>query len=265
MTAASAGAELGWSEGKVLYLESRRSRRPDPHDIALLADLYASRGARINPELRDALIRLARDAREPRWWQPWEDVLSEDYATYIGLEAEASEIWNTEPLVIPGLFQTLDYARALAATGEGRRADAQRRAEIRAERQKVLTRSPQPLRLHAVIGEAALRVQIGGPEVLAAQLTHLAEIAGRPHIEVLVVPFDAGAWPGLPGSFAILRFPRADDPDAAYLETQAGQYWAEDPVEVHVYHDRYRRCAEASLSPTGSLEMIRRRAAEIAR
>lgn len=62
---------------------------------------------------RDGLIQLTREARQPGWWHSFRDVLPNPYEVYIGLEAGATSIRNFEPMVVPGLLQTADYAREI--------------------------------------------------------------------------------------------------------------------------------------------------------
>lgn len=72
-------------------------------------------------------------------------------------------------------------------------------------RQAVLTKDP-PLRLWAIVDEAALHRPVGGRDVMKAQLGRLAEAVGLPQVTVQALPYDVGGHPGMAGSFVILRF-----------------------------------------------------------
>jgi transcriptional regulator with XRE-family HTH domain len=102
---------LEWSTSTSFRIETGRSR-PQPGNVRVLLDLYGVTG----PE-RDGLIQLAREARQPGWWHSFRDVLPNPYEVYIGLEAGAATIRNFEPVVIPGLLQTPDYAREMFRRG----------------------------------------------------------------------------------------------------------------------------------------------------
>ena len=106
---------------------------------------------------RDGLIQLTREARQPGWWHSFRDVLPNPYEVYIGLEAGAASIRNFEPVVVPGLLQTADYARETFRNGprELDPDEVQRRVEVRLARQQILARDDRP-RLWAVIDEAVL-------------------------------------------------------------------------------------------------------------
>ncbi len=132
------------------------------------------------------------------------------FADYIGMETVAAETWTYEAEFIPGLLQTAQYtevvSHALKPTNSPE--EIARIVRLRAERQRRLT-GEEPLTLRAVINEAAVRRAVGGPEVMRAQLRHLADMATRPNVTVQVLPFSAGAHRGMLGSFAALRFPKS--------------------------------------------------------
>ena len=103
--------QLEWSTSTLFRIETGRSR-PQPGNVRTLLELYGVTG----PE-RDGLIQLTRDARQPGWWHSFRDVLPNPYEVYIGLEAGAASIRNFEPVVVPGLLQTADYAREIFRNG----------------------------------------------------------------------------------------------------------------------------------------------------
>jgi hypothetical protein len=96
--------QLEWSTSTLFRIETGRSR-PQPGNVRTLLELYGVTGAE-----RDGLIQLTREARQPGWWHSFRDVLPNLHEVYIGLEADAASIRNFEPVVVPGLLQTADYA-----------------------------------------------------------------------------------------------------------------------------------------------------------
>src|SRR5215470_7783496 len=199
--------QLEWSTSTIFRIETGRSR-PQPGNVRILLELYGVTGAE-----RDGLIQLTREARQPGWWHSFRDVLPNPYEVYIGLEAGAASIRNFEPVVIPGLLQTADYAREMFHRGprELDRDEVERRVEVRAARQEILSREDRP-RLWAVVDEAVIRRIVGGPQVMHDQLRHLVECAEHGKTTIQVVPFSAGAHAGTGGSFVILDFPEPTDP-----------------------------------------------------
>jgi transcriptional regulator with XRE-family HTH domain len=246
-----AARQLEWSTSTIFRIETGRSR-PQPGNVRVLLDLYGVTGSE-----RDGLIQLARDARQPGWWHSFRDVLPNPYEVYIGLEAGASSIRNFEPVVVPGLIQTEDYARAMFRNGprELDRDEVERRVEVRMARQQVLARTDRP-RLWSVIDEAVIRRVVGGTEVMRGQLRHLADCAEQGKTTIQVVPFSAGAHAGTTGPFVILEFAEATDPAVVYVETLAGDIYLEERADVNRYILAFDRLLAAALHPDDSVRLI---------
>lgn len=215
--------------------------------------------------LASELLALAREGKQRGWWSKYADTLFPPYATYIGFESEASELLVYETLVVHGLLQTEDYARAVFDTSVDTRNSeevVERKLKVRMERQELLTRS-HPLKLWAILDESVLHRQIGGTEVLVGQLAHLVEASRLPNITVQVVSFDAGANPGMIGSFTVVRFPSRDDPDIVYLEGATGDLFVESD-DAFMYTDVFDHLRATALSPTDSRLRIERAMRETA-
>jgi transcriptional regulator with XRE-family HTH domain len=251
-----AARQLEWSTSTIFRIETGRNR-PQPGNVRVLLDLYGVTGAE-----RDGLIQLARDARQPGWWHSFRDVLPNPYEVYIGLEGGAASIRNFEPVVVPGLLQTEEYARAMFKGGprELERDDVERRIEVRLARQQILTRDDRP-RLWAVIDEAAIHRLVGGPAVMRAQLGHLIDTAEQGKTTVQVVPYRAGAHAGTTGPFVILDFPEPTDPSVVYVETLAGDIYLEERADVNRYTLAFDRLLAAALHPDDSVHLIQQAAA----
>lgn len=259
LTAKDVDKALGWTTGKLARIERGDWLRPDLRDIRQLLELYQVTDERE----REAVLTLARQGRERGWWHPYREQLSEHYTTYIGLEAEAASVLTFEALMIPGLLQHPDYARALMSDGPAELDGAQisTRIEIRMQRQQLLTAETDPLRLWAIVDEAVLDRPVGGDDVMAVQLRHLIELAELPRVTIQVVPRAIGAHPGMHGPFTILEFPEPLDPDAVYTENIGGELLQEEPSDVARFKTAFQRLQSVALSPKESLAMIAAKAA----
>ncbi len=135
-------------------------------------------------------------------------LLPQEYRDFISLEAGARSARTVELSVVPGLLQTPEYARAVtrAALGGLPEPKVDALVDVRLARQAVLRADP-PLELSAVLDEAVLRRQIGGPGVMAEQLRHLVRVAGLPQVRLQVLPFSVGGISASPdrSSFSHLR------------------------------------------------------------
>lgn len=132
-----------------------------PADLRLLLDIYDVHG-----DQRDALLTLARQARERGWWQSYASAIPEWFQVYLGLEAEASLVREYAAELVPGLLQTAGYGAAFlhAPPAPAAEDELARRATVRMGRQERLT-GEDPPEYWAVLNEAVIRRPVGGPQV----------------------------------------------------------------------------------------------------
>lgn len=187
------------------------------------------------------------------------DDLTAKYRRFRLDEAEAHQERTLDTVIVPGLLQIPEYAAAIAharrplerSPGWTEHAGAERR-----ERQGLLHREPEPLQLHTLVHEGALRTVIGGAEIMTAQLEHLLDMAERPNITIQVVPFDHGAHGAMTGPWFLLSFPEEDEADAAYTESMTGADNVGDPDDVARLAQVWQTIAETAPSPQRSTDMI---------
>ncbi|MCZ9339517.1 DUF5753 domain-containing protein, partial [Streptomyces sp. TRM76130] len=168
-----------------LYRIEKPEGRPQMRTLMTLLDLY-----QVSDSQRARITALHEGADTQGWLRPYHDALRDEYNTYIQFEAEAKAVRNWEALYVPGLLQTEDYARVVIKghLPDASPDDLEQRVRARMERQAVLSKE-HPLQLAAIMDEAALRRQVGGPAVMADQLRRLQELADLPHVSVQVIPY----------------------------------------------------------------------------
>lgn len=247
-----AGASIGVGESKLGRIEIGRVGLEE-HEVKQLLELYGIH----DPQERDALLALAREANRPGWLQAFSGAMPAWFRPYVDLEEAAQVIRTYEVQFIPGLLQTEEYARAVVAHGlsEPPEEEVARRVELRLRRQRILTAS-NPTRLWAVIDEAALWRPIGGSEVSRAQLRALLDAARLQNITVQVMPFRVGGHAGEAGAFTILRFPEPELHDIAYLEQLTGAMYLERDDDMDHYGAAMERLCVQSASPEESMDLI---------
>lgn len=248
MSSDEAARRLDFSRSKLYRIENGRTR-VDADDLEDMLDLYDVR----SPE-RDALIQLGRDSRRRGWWTTYRDVFT---GSYVSLESAASVIRENSHIV-PGIFQTADYARAIIAeTRPAMDADeVGRRVAARTARQKALLDRAEPPEIHVVLDEAALHRQVGSPEIRSRQLTALAEASRRSNVTLQVLPFAAGANAGMEGEFVILAFPDDEDPPVAYVEGLFGDVYLESEEELGRFSLAWTHLLGKALTPADSAAII---------
>jgi hypothetical protein len=241
------GKRLGYS-GELVGKVENRERRP----TAQFADACDTQF----PELAGLFARLVAEAEQahsiyPSWFASWVDA-----------EQRASVIRWWEPLLIPGLLQTAEYARALFDTWQAVVPSADTNADVvaRLDRQGILDR-PVPPSVWVLIDETVLYRSVGGQKVMHDQLLHVADMSERPRVTVEVLPSDAGAHVGLLGAFAIAGF--ADDtPGIVYLESPDAGETTKHPATVAKIDLTYDTLRTEALGGRASRELIRKVAEE---
>ena len=262
LTGDEAAAKLGWSGSKISRIELHRiGVKRD--DLAKLLDLY-----RVESPYREELQALASESTRVGRLESVVAGLPADYAEYLSAEDEARSIWNWDPLVVPGLLQTEDYARAVHAGYQSMfrlpPGDAERRITLRHMRQQLLTREPA-LELFIVIDESVLRRRFGDNAVMRRQLLRVTEVSEMPNVDVQVLPL-GGDHPTTMGAFSYMQFPQVHDVplrDIVSVEHLTGSYYLEDEEQTFRYRVTFEALREKSLDVTESRDLINRTAGDL--
>lgn len=247
LSTAEATKLLGWYSGKVSKVEQGDKSVTDK-ELSTAISVFGIEAGRAN-----VLTRLATEARRklpparvPEW-----------ATKYVNLIAAAAEIKLFFPDSFPGTVQTLNYARAVLASGVTvAPADVERMAEERAKRVGRLTRD-DAARLWLIVGEEALHREVGGKAVLREQLEQVSTLAEAPNITVQLVPFDGGAHPCHGTAFTIISLIEGR-PGIVYSEGLTGSDYL-GREHVRVYNLAYDNLRAAALSPQATLDVLTRR------
>ncbi len=251
LTADAAAKSVDRTESWMSKLERGRTGLTRIY-LEKLLELY-----QVGPDVQAELVDLAKGGRERGWWSKFAGILSKQYSSYIGFEAEANRLLIYEGLVVHGLLQTPEYARTVirASNPDDPPGVVDRKVEVRLNRQKRLN-VEQPLSLWAVLDEAVLRRIISGNRTVhLAQLDHLLALADEDseRVRIQVVPFDDSNHPGMLSSFTIMEFP--NDPELVFIEGLTGDLY-EDPPESQRYRVVFDNLRAAAMSETQSRERI---------
>ncbi|MFD7897663.1 helix-turn-helix domain-containing protein [Streptomyces sp. NPDC059743] len=225
----------------------------DP-DIIALCKLYAVE----DDEVVADLLRLAKLDRERRKAKGWWNALDQgNLREYIAMEDAALKMRAWQLSLVPGLFQTPDYTRSMVvpdiATDDI--GHIEQIVDVRRRRQARLY-GDDPLQVHAVIWEAALRQLIGGRQTMGKQLAHLRELTELTNVQIQVLPFRAGGYPGVGGPFNILSFAEEGAVDVVHMDGLRSTVWVEGAEESAAYAGLFGRLCAVSLSPYDSVQLI---------
>jgi transcriptional regulator with XRE-family HTH domain len=242
---------LGLARSTLSRIENARASARPPIVRALLA-VYGVQG-----DEAEALIQIAKEASKRGWWYSYRDVIPDWFETYVGFESEASLIQAYEPQVVPGLLQTEEYARAILGLPWQKLPpdEVERRVKARLGRQQVLD-GERLVEYHVVITEAALRSQVGSPEIMRDQFAMLRSMVEQRRATIQVLPFTAGPLASSYGPFVVLDFPSTEDPPVGYVEHLTGGVLLEEAAEIQRYRMVFNHQCAAALSVEESVTLI---------
>lgn len=221
-------------------------RVPKVEEVALLLGQL-----RVSVEERGRLFELAEHAREPNWLEKEMPDAPAILTTLAEYERTAASIFSWQPMVVHGLLQTPDYARAILAYGGSPAQLVEQRLRVRTIRQAAIREYRAP-ECSILLGESALRQPIGGPEIHLDQLRHLLELPRR--LAVRIVPFGGGFHPGLNGSFSVFEY--SDLPAIVFLDQHRGSAYIYDEDQVADYKSAAKTMASLALSADESRAFI---------
>ncbi|MGW8397802.1 helix-turn-helix domain-containing protein [Streptomyces lydicus] len=184
----------------------------------------------------------------------------ERYRRYMTLEAEAVSLWHFGVSTVHGLMQTEEYVRAVLAVGGTKGDELTRQVEARMGRRELLSGENAPP-FRTILSEAVLRTSLEAPQEWKQQLEHLAEVAGRPHVTLHVLPHAAGPHGLVSTDVIFLRLP--DGRTVAYTENAHRGELIEESSSVERLQRAYDAVRDLALSPAESRKFVMRMLEEV--
>ena len=245
-------------------LETAKSM-PRLVDVKALLDYYAEEKPEAVPAAtRERILALVEPSRETEWFTSFRDVLSSDLTDgdaqrYVEYESIARSVRSYEPVLVPGLLQTREYARAvtdIVFPDQPRRA-RDRFVDFRMERQRVLDPAGGSLDFKVVIDEGVLLRRIGSGKIMKAQLAALREqiTDGRPNVSVQIASATASARALFGGAFLVMEL-RDDAQGLVYLEGREGSQFLQTPEHVERYTAMFAELSEVATDSERSARLI---------
>ncbi|WUD61238.1 DUF5753 domain-containing protein [Nocardia sp. NBC_00511] len=274
----AAGLHIEISPQTLGRMEDGQKIKISTVQIGSLLDFYAI--GEPSPERSEILglwdevkqeIRVAkRSGSSAGWWRAYSDQYAYHFDQYLALEATACGITVFQLALIPGLLQHPDYRRAMIriADPELSAVDIERRLELAARRQSMLTERADTVGMKCLLSEAVLGHRPGGREVMAAQCRFLAELTTRPNIALRIVPSDADGHLGLVvQSFTLLEFPplssrNLTEPPVVYVEGYEGALYLEHSSVIERHRRAIANIEQVALSESDTKQLFSRFAEE---
>lgn len=244
---------MDWSPSKLIRIEGGQVSI-STNDLRALLSFYNIKDSR----RITSLLELARSSRGTSFYDQFGSVLKPGFREYLAYEGMASVIRQYDPVFVSGLMQTEEYARGVLEQAAGFDSDNVERAwRVRQHRQEAVHEREDPPELFFIVDEAVIRRQVGRSDrTMVRQMQRLKEYAAEPHITLRVLPFSAGAHPGMLGNFIMLEFREADIDDLVHLESVDELTIKDDAELIARYLDRFEKLENASLAPEDSLVFL---------
>ena len=240
---------VGCPSTTISKIETGERNVPEPH-LRLMLQCY-----NVQPAHAAALVVLAKQAREPGWWRTRAFTVPKWFDEYLGLETAATAADTYESEYVPGLLQTPRYIEAILVSTAGSSNNSEGAAAVRTTRQQRPT-SDNPLTVRTILNEAVLWRPIGSAEVLREQLAALRVAAeSNPNVTLRVLPFSAGAHPGMTGPFTILRFPE-EAMDVVFIELRGDAVYRDRAGDLQQYTEVFERLSSLALSEFDTISLL---------
>ncbi|MFI5806636.1 helix-turn-helix domain-containing protein [Streptomyces sp. NPDC051561] len=251
LTTTEVGRLLGVGQGQFSNIETGRFG-VSAERLRVLAATY---GCTDQPFV-DALTVMAED-RTRGWWSEYRDILPPAFLDLAELEHHGMSLRTATTAHVPGLLQTFEHAQEIVRTAVPRldSSEVEHRVSFRIKRQAVLYGdTPRPYQ--ALVHEAALRIQVGGPKTARAQLHHLLEMSEHGHVTIRAIPFSAGAFPGSGQSIYYAHGP-VPQLDTVQLDQSHGVGFVFTRPELLAYRALFDEIEAIALTPERTRDLIR--------
>jgi transcriptional regulator with XRE-family HTH domain len=260
--------EMDWSLSKLIRIETG-AVGISINDLRALLHLYGI----TDPDRQRGLLEMAKAAREPAWWSPYKELVSAEFTSFLSYESSASLIRNFESILVPGLLQTEEYARAtlaemvppVAQPDSSLLGKVDRLVELRMERQdRIAQRSDRPKRFFAM-DESVLYRRVGGPDVMRRQLLRLRDSLADPDVVIWIVPFAAGLYQRMRGPFVLFELPNPEEnEDILYLENTRGEMIVRnDHDDAVIYLEAFWGMEQIALKNEAAMALVGKATADI--
>lgn len=233
-------------------------RAPKPEQVSQILATLQVGGDRF-----EEIMTLAYGTKESQWVATTMPEQRRQLAALVDWELRATRIVEVAPLIVPGLLQTPDYVRGIMTAAGVPAGEISLRVTTRVGR-RVAIEGRNPADLMVLLGQSALNQGIGGRSTMIAQLDFLLEMAGRPNIDLRVIPDHRGWHPGLEGSFVIVDAPRTSNgrrpasgvESIVFMETRRSELMLHENADVDAYKKALDRILAISLPPDASANLI---------
>jgi transcriptional regulator with XRE-family HTH domain len=251
--------QIGISQSKISRIESGATMPTVPEVNAWAATVGAPASA------TEKLLMLTDAAYTEV--HPWDTAMR----GRTHLQDDIQEIENRagtklvyEPSVVPGLLQTAEYARRVFTIFEPTYAELDIPAVVAGRLDRQIALFDQGQRFGFLITEAALRLRIGPPAIMAAQLDRIGSLSTLGNVSIGLITQDARAVTHVPHGFVIFEPASREKGDALVLvETVHANLTVSEPGYVELYRRQWSLLEEMAVYDDAARELLATVSADI--
>ena len=216
---ATAANAMSWSVSKLIRIETGAVTISVNDLRALLTYYDITEANRV-----DELVEMAKNAKKPSWLHDYKGVAGDVFLAFLAHEGTAVRSYSLQPVLIPGLLQTDEYATAVMRVMRGSKEPERisRLVELRIARQERVFARENDIKLNYLLDESAVRRVVGGPDVMRRQLDALINSCQRSNVSLRIVPFGQGVYRSIRVPFVVLEFSEPEDEPILFLEYPQG-------------------------------------------
>ena len=220
ITQSTAAREMSWSPSKLIRIETG-AVTISVNDLRVLLAYYEI----TDPERVSALIEMSKASRGHSWLGTYRGIASDVFLTYLGHEEAAVRSYSFQPILVPGLLQTAEYAAAVLQVVRGPK-DAKRLDGLRGlriERQERVFSRTDAIELNYLLDESVVRRVVGGRTAMKSQINHLINSCQQDSLSIRIIPFSMGMYRSIRIPYVVLEFSDPADDPVLYLEYPQGE------------------------------------------
>lgn len=220
ITQNDAAKAMNWSLSKLIRIETGDVTISVNDLKALLGHYHVTDDATVAQ-----YVEMARNSRKSSWLSPYKNIATNVYLAFLGHEDSADTIYNFEPVLVPGLLQTDEYALEVLRTTRGPK-DKSRLdtlVNLRITRQERIHARGESIRQSYIIDESVIRRMVGGAETMRRQIAHIRESCEHDHVTLRIIPFSHGLYRSVRVPFVLLEYKDPEDETVLYLEYPQGE------------------------------------------
>lgn len=244
MTQLAAASAMSWSVSKLIRIETG-AVTISVNDLKALLEHYGI----TEPGRVSELIDMAKNSRAQRnsWLSAYRGIASDVFLTFLGHEDSAVRSYSFQPVLVPSLLQTEEYAAHVLTVMQGskdpKRID--RLVELRTARQDRVFSRTDGIQLNYLLDESVVRRTVGSPHIMKRQIIHLIDSREQDNLSIRIIPFRGGVYRSMQVPFVVLEFSRPEDEAILYLEYPQGESLIREDEPSDFAYDR-----DSSWEPT---------------